>query len=84
MNYGVEILISAILIILILFVVGYIIRKKYYKEVDQLDSQKLELMNRPVAEEMAKVKQLNMTGETEEMFERWRSTWDDILTVRLP
>ncbi|GIN72984.1 septation ring formation regulator EzrA [Bacillus sp. J14TS2] len=84
MNYGVEILISAILIILVLFVVGYIIRKKYYKEVDQLDSQKLELMNRPIAEEMAKVKQLNMTGETEEMFERWRSDWDDILTVRLP
>ncbi len=56
MNYGVEILISAILIILVLFVVGYIIRKKYYKEVDQLDSQKLELMNRPIAEEMAKVK----------------------------
>ncbi|MFS0615495.1 septation ring formation regulator EzrA [Lederbergia ruris] len=84
MNYGVEILISAILIILILFVVGYIIRKKYYKEVDQLDSRKLELMNRPIAEEMAKVKQLNMTGETEEMFEQWRNAWDDILTVRLP
>lgn len=72
------------MIILILFVVGYIIRKKYYKEVDQLDSQKLELMNRPIAEEMAKVKQLNMTGETEEMFEQWRNAWDDILTVRLP
>ncbi|MCJ7839711.1 septation ring formation regulator EzrA [Lederbergia sp. NSJ-179] len=84
MKYGVEILISAILIILILFVVGYIIRKRYYKEIDRLDSQKLELMNRPIAEEMAKVKQLNMTGETEEMFERWRDSWDDILNSQLP
>ncbi|MBS4202574.1 septation ring formation regulator EzrA [Lederbergia citrea] len=84
MKYGVEIVIAAIVIILILFVVGYIMRKKYYQEVDQLEKRKLELMNRPVVEEMAKVKQLNMTGQTEEMFERWRQTWDDIIAVQLP
>src|SRR5699024_3145076 len=76
--------IAAIILVLILFVIGYIIRKKYYKEIDRLESKKIELMERPVAEEMAKVKKLNMTGQTEEMFERWRHTWDEILTVHLP
>ncbi|HEY4553055.1 MAG TPA: septation ring formation regulator EzrA [Bacillaceae bacterium] len=84
MKYGVELVISAIILVLILFVTGHIIRKKYYREIDRLETKKLELMNLPVAEEMAKVKSLNMTGQTERMFERWRQTWDDILAVQLP
>ncbi|MBS4195016.1 septation ring formation regulator EzrA [Lederbergia citri] len=80
----VEIVIASIILVLILFIVGYFMRKKYYKEVDNLETRKLELMNRPVMEEMAKVKKLNMTGQTEEMFERWRAMWDDIIAVQLP
>ncbi|MCR2821864.1 septation ring formation regulator EzrA [Lederbergia panacisoli] len=84
MKYSVEIVIASIIIVLIFFVVGYIMRKKYYKDIDKLESRKMELMNRPVMEEMAKVKKLNMTGQTEEMFERWRGLWDDIIAVQLP
>ncbi|MCM3455974.1 septation ring formation regulator EzrA [Heyndrickxia oleronia] len=79
-----ELVIGAILIILIIFVSGYIIKKKFYKEIDRLESWKIEIMNRPVIDELGKVKQLNMTGETEEMFERWRKNWDDIVAVELP
>lgn len=84
MKYGVEIAIAAIIIILIIFVIGFIFRKKYYKEVDRLEAMKLELMNSVVMDEMLKVKNLNMAGQTEEMFEKWRSMWDDITTVQLP
>lgn len=84
MEFGVELVIIAIVIVLVLLVVGYIMRKKYYKEIDRLETAKLELMHRPVAEEMAKVKRLNMTGQTEELFENWRKTWDNIVTIQLP
>jgi septation ring formation regulator len=64
--------------------VGYFIKKKYYKEMDRLETWKLDITDRPVRDEMSKVKQLNMTGQTEKLFERWRNQWDDIVTVKVP
>ncbi|MGG3466371.1 septation ring formation regulator EzrA [Neobacillus pocheonensis] len=71
-------------LLLALFVVGYFIKKKYFKEMDRLEAWKIDLMNRPILDEMSKVKQLNMTGQTEELFEHWRNQWDDVVTVKLP
>lgn len=84
MELGMEIVVGAIVLLVVLLAVGYITKKKYYKEIDRLEARKLNLMNRPVLDEMAKIKQLNMTGQTEELFERWRQEWDDIVTVQLP
>jgi septation ring formation regulator len=72
------------ILLLALFVIGYLIKKKYFKEMDRLEGWKIDLMNRPVLDEMSKVKLLNMTGQTEELFERWRNQWDDVVTVQLP
>lgn len=52
--------------------------------MDRLEAWKIDLFNRPVLDEMSKVKQLNMTGQTEELFEDWRNQWDDIAAVKLP
>jgi septation ring formation regulator len=64
--------------------IGFLMKRKKYQVVDQLDKRKIEIMNRPVADELKKVKKLNMTGQTEELFERWRQTWDEIITTELP
>src|SRR3954453_9544590 len=72
------------ILLLALFVVGYLIKKKYFKEMDRLEGWKIDLLNRPILDEMTKVKKLNMTGQTEELFENWRNQWDDIVTVKLP
>lgn len=77
-------IIGGLVLILCLYIGGFFIKKKRYKEIDELEAWKLELMNRPVLEEMSRVKQLNMTGQTEELFESWRNEWDDIVTVQLP
>lgn len=66
------------------FIWGYFFKKKYYKEIDRLENWKLDIMNRPILDELSKVKQLKMNGETEDMFEHWRSEWDAIITVHMP
>lgn len=76
--------IGFIILLLALFVLGYFIKKKYFREMDRLEAWKIDLFNRPILDEMSKVKQLNMTGQTEELFEGWRNQWDDIITVKLP
>lgn len=81
---NVKYFIGFIILLLALFVLGYFIKKKYFKEMDRLEAWKIDLFNRPILDEMSKVKQLNMTGQTEELFEGWRSQWDDIVTVKLP
>lgn len=52
--------------------------------MDRLEAWKIDLLNRPILDELSKVKRLNMTGQTEELFERWRNQWDDVVTVKLP
>ena len=77
-------LIGGIVVLLCIFLAGFFMRKKYYKETDRLETWKLDITSRPVLDEMQKVKQLNMNGETEESFERWREIWDEIVAVQLP
>ncbi|WP_096152940.1 MULTISPECIES: septation ring formation regulator EzrA [Bacillus] len=78
-------IVIGILVLAITFVTfSYFTRKKIYSEVDRLEVWKMSIMNKPVTEELSKVKDLNMTGQTEELFENWRNKWDDILTYQLP
>lgn len=79
-----EYIIGALVFILILYITGYFFKKRFYKEIDRLEAWKIDIMNRPVLEEMSKVKKLNMTGQTEELFEKWRRDWDEIVTSGLP
>ncbi|MBB5172760.1 septation ring formation regulator EzrA [Texcoconibacillus texcoconensis] len=59
-------------------------RRKVYGNIDRLETWKTEIMNRPVSDEIAKIKGLHISGETEERFESWREEWDDILAKQLP
>ncbi|MDQ0351268.1 septation ring formation regulator [Alkalibacillus filiformis] len=71
--------IIGILVIVIAFVlVGVFMRRKVYNSVDKLEQWKVQLMSRQVADELGKVRHLNLTGETEELFESWRNEWDEI------
>ncbi|WP_456277988.1 septation ring formation regulator EzrA [Bacillus sp. AK128] len=79
-----EFIIVAILLLVIFFIYGMLIRKRIYKDVDRLESWKIDIMNRPVTDEMSMMKGLNMVGQTEQLFEKWRTEWDEIITTKLP
>ncbi|MDZ5472530.1 septation ring formation regulator EzrA [Bacillus sp. 31A1R] len=77
-------IIGGLVLLLCLYIIGYLMKKRYYKEIDRLEAWKIEIMDRPILDEMSKVKQLNMTGQTEELFEKWRNEWDEIVDKQLP
>lgn len=83
-GFEMEYIIGGLIFILILYITGYLLKKRHYKEMDRLEAWKIEVMNSPVLDELSKVKKLNMTGQTEELFEKWRKDWDDIVTNSLP
>ncbi|MFP7478112.1 septation ring formation regulator EzrA [Terribacillus saccharophilus] len=77
-------IIGGIILIIALIILGLIMRKRVYDEVDRLESWKMDISNRNVSEELAKVKALNLSGETQEKFESWKERWDHIVTKELP
>ncbi|WP_163653374.1 septation ring formation regulator EzrA [Listeria sp. PSOL-1] len=77
-------LIGFIVLVIILFSAGYFLKKKHYTRINELEEQKIELRDRPVISELSKVKKLKLTGETEKLFESWRSSWDEIETKLFP
>ncbi|KKI91666.1 hypothetical protein WQ54_13660 [Bacillus sp. SA1-12] len=79
-----EVIIGLILLVCILFGAGYMFRRKIYKDVDRLEAWKIQIMNRSIVDELSKVKELKMVGQAEELFEQWRSEWDEIITTQLP
>lgn len=78
-----EYIIGIILAIIVLIIVGLILRKRLYDSVDYYESWKIDIMNRNVASELAKVKELNLQGDTKEKFETWKSKWEEILNRKL-
>lgn len=67
---------AIVLIALIGFIYITAIRKKYYRDIDKLESKKIDLMNMPVLVEIHNLKNLNNSGDTEEKIITWRENWE--------
>src|SRR5699024_11649645 len=78
-----EYVIGAILAIIVLIIAGLLLRKRLYDTVDYYESWKLDIMNRNVAEELSKMKELNLEGDTKKKFEKCKEQWESILTEDL-
>lgn len=77
MNY----IIITVIVLLALFIVGLIIRRKHSVVIERLEKEKMQIQHYPIFEELTKVKALNMNGQTEEMFEQWRNMWTEVMDV---
>lgn len=78
-----EIIIGIILIVIVLIIIGLILRKRVYDAVDDLESWKLDVMNRNIGTELSRIKTLNLSGETQKKFETWKSQWENIASTDL-
>lgn len=79
-----EIAILILALILIVTIVSFSIRRKRKKEIERLEQKRKDLENRPISEQLTKVKDLNMNGQAEELFERWRAEWDEVVGIHMP
>ncbi|CEA05483.1 Septation ring formation regulator EzrA [Metalysinibacillus saudimassiliensis] len=71
-------IIIPIVILLVIIIVLLQQQRKHRRIMEVLEQQRREMQNKPINEELTKVKALNMNGQTEEMFDRWRSMNDEI------
>jgi septation ring formation regulator len=80
MNY----IIIAIIVLIAVLILLFMMRRKHNNEIVRLEHEKHQIQNKPILEEMTKVKQLNMNGQTEEMFESWRNSWTQVMDIHMP
>jgi septation ring formation regulator len=78
------VIVGIIIAIAALVIYGSIMRRRIFKQIDRYETWKIDVMNRPITEQISKVKDLKMIGETEKKFEMWRNDWDEIITTELP
>lgn len=76
-------IVAIIIVIIILNVLAISFRRKHINRIKALENRKTEIQHKPIFEEMAKIKQLNMTGETEEKFESWRADWTEVIDIHM-
>lgn len=79
-----EYIIIVVVILLALLIAGLVVRRKHNAEIGRLDKEKLQIQHYPIFEELAKVKALNMNGQTEELFDNWRNRWLDVMDKQIP
>ncbi|GAB4074973.1 septation ring formation regulator EzrA [Barrientosiimonas marina] len=77
-------LIGGVLVLVAIIITGLIMRKRIYDDVDRLESWKMTIMNRNIAGELSRIKNLNLSGETQEKFEAWKEQWEHIVANDLP
>lgn len=73
-------IIGGILLIIVIAIIALIVRKKMFDSVDDYEDWKVDIINRNVAAELARVRGLNLQGETKKQFESWKEQWDIIIT----
>ena len=75
-----------IILVIILVTVGiiYFVQKKYYRQIDELDAQKNNVLKNAPYDALKEVAELNITGQSQEVRTALENQWRTIETVKYP
>ena len=75
-----------IVLVLVLVTVGiiYFVQKKYYRQIDELDAQKNDVLKNAPYDALKEVAELNITGQSQEVRTALENQWRTIETVKYP
>lgn len=75
-----------VLLVLILVTVGitYLVRRNYYKQIDELDEQKNDVLKKAPYDELKEVSELNVSGQSSELRQNLEQQWRNIESVKYP
>lgn len=73
-----------LVVVLVTALITYFVRNNYYKQIDELDSQKSDVLNNAPYDELKEVAELNITGQSYELRNTLEGQWKNIETVKYP
>lgn len=74
------VIVALLVIIVILYIVSLIFKRKNHERLDSLEERKETLFDLPIVEEIERVKQMHMIGESQSAFRELNQKWTDIST----
>ncbi|MEC6747597.1 septation ring formation regulator EzrA [Marinilactibacillus sp. XAAS-LB27] len=78
------VVIILIVLIVALYITTYLVRKKHYKEIDELDIKKKALMEQFPTTKIQSIDKKSMTGQSQDTADELKKTWDLIETKQFP
>ena len=79
MSSGIVLLIVvAVILVIVAYLVGILIRKRNDSRIAQLEERKQKLFDLPINEEIEEVKNLHLIGQSQTTFREWNQKWIDI------
>lgn len=79
MSNGIVLLVVAIiLLVIVAYLFGVVIRKRNDAQIASLEEKKQELFDLPVNEEIERVKALHLIGQSQTSFREWNQKWVDL------
>lgn len=77
-------ILTILVLILVTIAITYFVRKKYYRQIDELDAQKQDVLKEAPYEALKEVAELNITGQSQEIRESLENQWHTIESVKYP
>src|SRR5699024_11360782 len=75
-------LIILIVLVVVTAIITYFVRNNYYRQINELDEEKNEVLKRAPYKELEEMAELNITGQSYELRKDIEKKWHDIESVK--